>query len=97
MPRNAVVLVAAVVAMAAAVVTCSSSGSCGGGSSGGGSSMTGCIFVTLIVYLTTLLSKVFSFDDFFGGQGRDGTDRRTNIWTDRCFSENIILDVLAYF
>ena len=30
---------------------------------------------SLKVYLTTLLSKVFSFSDFFGGQGRDVTDR----------------------
>ena len=35
------------------------------------------------------------------GTGRDGqTDKRTNIWTDRLFSENIILDlgtIYAYF
>ena len=47
--------------------------------------------------LTTLLIKVFSFNDFLGGQGRgrDGTgrtDKQTDIWTDRLFSENIILD-----
>ena len=61
----------------------------------------GCIFVTLIVYLITFLSKGFSFNDSFGGQGRDGTDKqtdgqtdkRTDIWTDRLFSENIILDM----
>ena len=32
------------------------------------------------MHLTTLLSKVFSFSDSFGGQGRDGTghmDRQT--------------------
>ena len=43
----------------------------------------GCIFATLIVYLITFLSKVFSFNDFFGGQGRDGqTDGRTKGQTD---------------
>ena len=45
-----------------------------------------------------LLSKVFSFNDFLGGTGtgtgRDVTDGRTNIWTDRLFSENIILDLI---
>ena len=50
----------------------------------------GCIFVSLIVYLTTLLSKVFSFNDFLGGQGRgrdgtgqNGTDGQTNKHMDR--------------
>ena len=41
------------------------------------------------VYLTTLLSKVFSFSNFLGGRDGDG---RTVIWTDRLFSENIVLD-----
>ena len=53
-------------------------------------------FVTLEVYLTTLFSKIFCFSDFFSGTGRDRrdrqTDRQTDIWTDRLFSENIILD-----
>ena len=51
---------------------------------------------SLKVYLTTLLIKVFSFNDFLGGRDGDGdgdgTDGRTDIWTDRLFSENIILD-----
>ena len=59
--------------------------------------------VTLEVYLTTLFSKIFCFSDFFFGDGtgqtgRDGTDRtdrQTDIWTDRLFSENIILDAFA--
>ena len=61
----------------------------------------GYIFVTLIVCLTTLLSKVVSFNDFFGVQGwgrdgdRDGTG--THIWTDRLFSENIILDIEIHY
>ena len=52
-------------------------------------------FVTLEVYLTTLFSKIFCFIDFFSGTGRDGTDgtdKQTDIRTDRLFSENIILD-----
>ena len=32
----------------------------------------GHIFVALIVCLTTLLSKVFSFNDFFGGRDGEG-------------------------
>ena len=55
-------------------------------------------------YLTTLLSKVFSFSDFLGGRGqgqegtgRYGTDGRTNIGRDRLFSENIILDFYTEF
>ena len=49
---------------------------------------------SLKVYLTTLLSKVFSFSNFLGGRDGDGdgTDGQTDIWTDRLFSENIILD-----
>ena len=42
------------------------------------------------VYLTTLLSKVLRISAFFGGRGRDG---QTDKWTDKLFSENIILDV----
>ena len=61
-----------------------------------------CIFVTLEIHLTTLFSEIFCFGDFFYGTGRDGTDGRTHthtdgrtdIGTDRLFSENIILDVL---
>ena len=50
-------------------------------------------YVTLEVYLTTLFSKISCFSDFFGGTGQTGqTDRQTDIWTDRLFSENIILD-----
>ena len=49
-----------------------------------------CIFVTLKIHLTTLLSEIFCFGDFFYGTGRE---RRTDgIWTDILFSENIILD-----
>ena len=56
-----------------------------------------CIFVTLEIHLTTLFSEIFCFGDFFCDRtGRDGTDGRTNgrtdIGTDRLFSENIILD-----
>ena len=43
-------------------------------------------YVTLEVYLTTLFSKVFCFNDFFGGTGRDGTDgtdKQTDKQTDR--------------
>ena len=53
-----------------------------------------CIFVTLEIHLTTLFSEIFCFGDFWGdGTGWDGqTDKRTDIGTDRLFSENIILD-----
>ena len=49
---------------------------------------------SLKVYLTTLLIKVLSFSDFLGGRDGDGdgTDGQTDIWTDRLFWENIILD-----
>ena len=45
---------------------------------------------SLKVYLTTLLSKVFSFSDFLGGRDRDGdrTDGRTYGQTD--FSRKIL-------
>ena len=52
------------------------------------------VVASLKVYLTTLLSKVFSFSDFLGGRDGDG-DGRTDIWTDRLFSDNIILDTLS--
>ena len=45
------------------------------------------------VYLTTLLIKVFSFSDFLGVRDEDVTETGTDIWTDRLFSENIILDM----
>ena len=55
-------------------------------------------YVTLEVYMTTLFSKIFCFNDFFGGTGRDRTDgtdkqtdKQTDIRTDRLLSENIIL------
>ena len=54
-----------------------------------------CIFVTLEIHLTTLFSEIFCFGDFFCDTGQDGTgrtDKRTDIGTDRLFSENIILD-----
>ena len=56
-------------------------------------------YVTLDLYLTTLISKIFCFIAFFWGRdGTDGTDRQTDkqtdIRTDRLFSENIILDVM---
>ena len=56
-----------------------------------------CIFVTLEIHLTTLFSEIFCFGDFFYGTGWDGwTDGHTDgIWTDRLFSENIILDFRA--
>ena len=78
----------------------------GGGTGGGGSDMQrqqqhdyGCIFVTLIGCLTTLLNKVFSFNDFFRGQGRgrgrDGTGRdgQTNKQTygQTDFSLNVLI------
>ena len=46
------------------------------------------------MHLTTLLSEIFCFCDFFV-TGRDGTDKRTDIGTDTLFLENIILD--SYF
>ena len=50
-----------------------------------------CIFVTLEVYLTILFSEIFCFGDFF----RDGMvrDRQRDIWTDRLFMENIVLNI----
>ena len=50
------------------------------------------ISATFEVYLKTLFGKIFCFSDFLGGQGRDrdGTD----IWKDRLFFENIILDII---
>ena len=32
----------------------------------------------------------------FWGDGTDGTDRQTDIWTDRLFSGNIILDKITF-
>ena len=49
-----------------------------------------CIFVTLEIHLTTFFSEIFCFGDFFC----DGTDKQTDIGTDKLFSENIILDVM---
>ena len=57
-----------------------------------------CIFGTIEIHLTTLFREIFCFSDFFcDGTGRDKrtngqTDKRTDIGTDRLFSENIILD-----
>ena len=48
-------------------------------------------FDTLELYLTTLFSKIFCFSDFFGETGQD---RKTDIWTDRLFSENIVLEMV---
>ena len=56
-----------------------------------------CIFVTLEIHLTTLFSEIFCFGDFFcDGTGRDVTNGRTDIGTDRLFLENIILDEEQY-
>ena len=59
-----------------------------------------CIFVTLKIHLITLFSEIFHFDDFFlwldGTWQTDGrTNKRTDIGTDRLFSENIILDIVV--
>ena len=41
-------------------------------------------FVTLEVYLTTLFSKIFCFSDLCRGRdGTDGTDKQTDIRTDK--------------
>ena len=46
------------------------------------------------MYLTTLLPKVVSFNDFVADRDRDGNRDRTerDIWTDRIFSEDIIFN-----
>ena len=56
--------------------------------------MTEGIFVTLGKYLSTVLCLAkFSVSLTFL---YDGTDTHTDIWTDRLFSENIILDILVF-